>query len=176
MFQMSTWSPERYISTTCKIVQIISELNGGLFVKFLAGLYCTSIHWNVFTHLHSCHSTTLSCEQPAASHYAISNKTVELSLVSQSSISKYSLTTLIATDLEVCLCLDITTTKTTVWESTGMRYLVCRGSRTNNSLSLKSTKSGEMWESDLVWSRTDMSICLCVCVCVLCIISSERIS
>lgn len=37
----------------------------------------------------------------------ISNKTVELSLVSQSNISKYSLTTHIGEDLEVCLCLDI---------------------------------------------------------------------
>lgn len=37
----------------------------------------------------------------------ISNKTVELSLVSQSNISKYSLTTHIGGDLEVCLRRDI---------------------------------------------------------------------
>lgn len=120
--------------------------------------------WNIFTHLHSCHSKTLSCEQPAASHYAKSNKTVELSLVSQSNISKYSLTTHIGEDLEVCLCLDIKTTKTTVWATTGMRYLVCRGNRTNNFLSLKSTKSGRIRESALVWALTEMSICVYVCI------------
>lgn len=127
---------------------------GSLIHHILAGVYCTSrIHQNVgnlFTHLHSCHSKTLSCEQPAASYYAKSNKTVELSLVSQSNISKYSLTTHIGEDLEVCLCLDIKTTKTTVWAATGMRYLVCRGNRTNNFLSFKSTKSGRIRESALV--------------------------
>ena len=134
-------------------------------------VHCNSrIHqnmWNLFAHFHSCHSKTLSCKQPAAAHYAKSNKTVELSLVSQSNISKYSLTTNIGEDLEVCLCLDIKTTKTTVWATTAMRYLVCRGNRTNNFLSLKSTKSEGIEESSaLVWSLTAMSICVSVCVCV----------
>ncbi|KAF0035826.1 hypothetical protein F2P81_011138 [Scophthalmus maximus] len=39
------------------------------------------------------------CEQPAAAHYAKSNKTAELSLESQRNTSKYSLTTHIAEDL-----------------------------------------------------------------------------
>ena len=131
-------------------------------------VYCTSRIcrnvWNIFAHLQSCHSNTLSCEQPAASYYAKSNKTVELSLVSQSNISKYSLTTHTGKDFEVCLCLDIKTMKTTVGATTGMRYLVCRGSRTNNFLSHKSTKSEGMPASASVWSLTEMSICVCVCL------------
>lgn len=128
--------------------------------------------WNIFPHLHNCQSKTLSCEQPAASHYAKSNKAVELSLVSQSNISKYSLTTHIGEDLEVCLCLDINTTKTTVWAPTGMRYLVCRGNRTNNFLSLKSTESERMQGSSLVWSLYG-NVHLCVCVCVFCVYGSS---
>lgn len=134
-------------------------------------VYCTSrIYqnmWNIFAHLHNCQSKTLSCEQPAASHYAKSNKAVELSLVSQSNISKYSLTTHIGEDLEVCLCLDINTTKTMVWAPTGMRYLVCRGNRTNNSVSLKSTKSEGIRGSALVWSfYGNVHLCASVCFCV----------
>lgn len=150
-------------------MQVVSGLKGVTFTTFLKSVYRTSrIYqkiWNLFTHLHSCHSKTLSCEQPAASHYAKSNKTVELSLVSQSNISKYSLTTHIGEDLEVCLCLDIKTTKTTVGATTGTRYLVCRGNRINNFLSPKSTKSEGIRESALVWSLTEMSICVRVCVC-----------
>lgn len=74
-------------------------------------------------------------------YYAKSNKTVELSLVSQSNISKYSLTTHIQEDLEVCLCTDLKTTKTMIWATTGMRYLVYREKRTNNFVSRKATKS-----------------------------------
>lgn len=85
----------------------LGSLDCGLpyFLYFTCGIY-ENVR-NICTSHHSCHSKTLSCEQPAASHYAKSNKTVELSLVSQSNISKYSLTTHIGEDLEVCLCLDI---------------------------------------------------------------------
>lgn len=126
--------------------------------------------WNICTRRHSCHSKTLSCEQPAASHYAKSNKTVELSLVSQSNISKYSLTTHIGGDLEVCLCVDI--------EDNG------RGNYWHEIPCLQREQSKQLPKPQIhqIWRNTRKCFCmihngdvhLCVCfVCVLCIRSSD---
>lgn len=81
---------------------VLCIVHHGLHVSCVCVYVCV---WNICTQCHSRHS--LSCEQPAAFHYAKSNKTVELSLVSQSNISKYTLTTHIGEDLEVWLCVDI---------------------------------------------------------------------
>lgn len=130
-------------------------------VYFTSGIYQNV--WNICTRRHSCHSKTLSCEQPAASHYAKSNKTVELSLVSQSNISKYSLTTHIGRDLEVCLCADI--------EDNG------RGNYRHEIPCLQREQSKQLSKPQIhqIWKNTrkcfcvilngDVHLCVCLCVC-----------
>lgn len=98
----------------------------------------------------------------------ISNKTVELSLVSQSTISKYSLTTHIGEDLEVCLRLDI--------ERNGRhaRDTLSAGGAEQTANSLK-PQIHQIWRETgqcfcLILNGLDRlraSVSLCVYVCVL---------
>lgn len=112
--------------------------------------------WNICTHRQSCHS--LSCEQPAASHYAKSNKTVGLSLVSQSNISKYTLTTHIGEDLEVWLCVDI---EDNVWGN--YRHETPRLER-EESKQLSTSQIHQIWGSSrqcfYVISSEDAHLCM----------------
>lgn len=128
--------------------------NGQLFTMVCIVRVCVR---NICTHRHSCHS--LSCEQPAASHYAKSNKTVELSLVSQSNISKYTLTTHIGEDLEVWLCVDI---EDNVWGN--YRHETPRLER-EESKQLSKSQIHQIWGNSrqcfYVIFNEDAPLCMC---------------
>lgn len=111
--------------------------------------FCRFLFWNTsdgvkYVHQLSRPSVKGAARSHQASYYAKSNKTAELSLVSHSNISKYSLTTHIRAELE------------DGGRRNGFRYLFRRGIQSKQTL--KSPKSGEIWENASAVFNADIQL------------------